>query len=99
MGIGQVIVFQVRMSKSRRNFSRAAVAAWFAALAATGAAAQDSSTIGPPQLKDFQLQPSARPAPPRPAGPVDDSASTNPPPAARQAPPPVVSAPAPSLVA
>jgi hypothetical protein len=83
------------MLRSRRKLSGAAFAALVGALAASAAQGQDNSTVGPPQLRDFQL-PGERSAPPRPVGPVDDSPNaTRPAPQPGSAPPPVVTAPAP----
>jgi LPXTG-motif cell wall-anchored protein len=74
---------------SRRRLSGAALAAMIGVLAPTGVYAQDNVVVGPPQLKDFQLPGQRTNAPPRPAGPVDNTPDVVPPaaPAPRQAPP------------
>src|ERR1700712_5298074 len=75
--------------------SGAAGAALVGAIAPAAALAQDNSTIGPPQLRDFQLPGQRTNAPPRPAGPIDTSPNAAPPTAPRQAPPRAAPAPAP----
>ncbi len=60
-------------------------------LCAGAAFAQDTNTIGPPQLRDFQLRPGEQ-APPQQAGPQDPQ---NPQPQVRQPPRPVLVAPPP----
>jgi hypothetical protein len=54
------------MLKSRRSLRAAACAQLAAALLAGTALAQDNGTVGPPQLRDFQL-PGTRTTPPAPA--------------------------------
>ena len=78
--------FSVKMLKNRRRLPAAIVLSLALSLPGAAALAQNASTVGPPQLRDFQLKGERRPAPAQP----------QPQPAPAPTPPPAADRPAPS---